>query len=243
MATLIFDLETVGQKWEDIPESTQYTLTKWIGRQPTSDEEKDRLSEGVKERLGLSPLTGQIVSLALYDIERKLGTVYFVADGSVTDYKNTNTTYKVRTETEILEDFWETARSYDIFVTFNGRSFDIPFLLHRSIICNVRPSVELMSNRYLTQQSYPYHVDLLDEYTFYGAMPRRPSLQLLCGAYGIAYEKEGMGGEDIAEFFLQKKFRDIAEKNAADVLATTELYERWKQYLAPRHWLNVVEGL
>lgn len=241
MATLIFDIETTGKNWDDIPVSTQYALTKWIGQQPVSDAEKERLSEEAQEKLGLSPFTGEVISLALYDLERKQGVVYFVADDSVLDYQEDGWKYKVRTEKEMLEDFWESARSYDVFVTFNGRSFDVPFLIHRSLILGVRPTVELTGQRYLSRQTSPYHVDLLDEFSFYGAMRRRPSLQLLCNSYGIAYVKEGMGGEDVTEFFALKKFRDIAEKNSADVVATTELYEKWKTNLAPASFINGVE--
>jgi DNA polymerase elongation subunit (family B) len=241
MATLIFDIETTGKNWDDIPESTQYALTKWIGQQPISDAEKERLSEEAQEKLGLSPFTGEVISLAMYDVERKQGVVYFVADDSVLDYQEDGWKYKVRTESDMLEDFWESAKSYNVFVTFNGRRFDVPFLLHRSLIVGVRPSVELTGQRYLTRQTPPYHVDLLDEFSFYGAMHRRPSLQLLCNSYGIPYAKEGMGGEDVTEYFSQKKYRDIAEKNAADVRATTELFEKWKTNLAPTSFINGVE--
>ena len=241
MATLIFDIETTGKDWDSIPEATQYALTKWIGQQPISDVEKDRLSEAAKEKLGLSPFTGEVISLAMYDLERKQGAVYFAADGSVTDYNDGDWKYKVRTEKELLEDFWETARSYDAFVTFNGRTFDIPFLLHRSLINDVRPTKELTGQRFLNRQNPPYHIDLLDEFSFYGAMQRRPSLQLLCDAYTIPYEKVGMGGEDVTEYFTHKRFRDIAEKNAADVVATTALYEKWKTNLAPASFINAVE--
>jgi uncharacterized protein YprB with RNaseH-like and TPR domain len=241
MATLIFDIETVGKDWNSVPESTQYALTKWIGMHPVSDLEKDRLSEVAKETLGLSPFTGEVISLAMYDLERKQGAVYYEADDSVTDHTSGDWKYKVRTEKDLLEDFWETARSYDVFVTFNGRTFDVPFLLHRSLMLGVRPTQELTGQRYLNLQKPPYHIDLLDEFSFYGAMQRRPSLQLLCESYGIPYEKSGMGGEDITEFFAQKKFRDIAEKNAADVVATTTLFEKWKTNLAPASFINAFE--
>ena len=241
MGTLIFDIETTGKDWANIPESTQYVLTKWIGQRPVSDEEKERLNAEAQEKLGLSPFTGTIISLAMYDMERQAGAVYFVADGSVVDYEVDGWKYKVRTEVEILEDFWETAGNYDVFVTFNGRTFDVPFLLHRSLITGVRPTKELTGPRYISRQTLPYHVDLLDEFSFYGAMQRRPSLQLLCDAYGIAYEKDGMGGEDVAEIFCSKKFRDIAEKNAADVMATKALFETWKHNLAPTSFINSVE--
>ena len=241
MATLIFDIETIGKDWDSISESTQYSLTKWIGQQPVSDQEKDRLSEAAKEKLGLSPFTGEVVSLAMYDVERGQGAVYFTADDSVNDYKVGDWKYKVRSERQLLEDFWETSHSYDVFVTFNGRTFDVPFLLHRSLMQGVRPTKELIGQRYLSRQNSPYHVDLLDEFSFYGAMQRRPSLQLLCEAYKIPYEKEGVGGEDITELFSKKQYRDIAEKNAADVVATTKLFETWKTNLAPASFINSIE--
>jgi DNA polymerase elongation subunit (family B) len=241
MATLIFDIETAGKDWDAIPESTQYSLTKWIGQKPVSDDEKDRLSAQAQEKLGLSPFTGEVISLAMYDLERKTGAVYFAADDSVTDYVDGDWKYKVRTEKQLLEDFWETARSYNVFVTFNGRSFDVPFLLHRSLMLDVRPTVELTGQRYIDRQNPPYHVDLLDEFSFYGAMQRRPSLQLLCDSYNISYEKDGVGGEDITEFFVNKRFRDIAEKNAADVTATVLLFEKWKRNLAPMSFVNAAD--
>jgi len=177
----------------------------------------------------------------MYDLERQIGAVYFVADDSVTDYQDGVWKYKGRTEKELIEDFWESARSYDVFVTFNGRTFDVPFLLHRSLIAGVRPTVELTGQRYITRQTAPYHVDLLDEFSFYGTMNRRPSLQLLCSAYGVGYEKEAVGGEDVADLYSTKQFRDIAEKNAADVTATTTLYDRWRQDLAPASFINAIE--
>ena len=140
----------------------------------------------------------------------------------------------------MLEDFWKGAKSYDTFVTFNGRSFDAPFLMHRSIAQEVVPSVNLMEGRYLYQQKTIRHVDLQDQLTFYGAMMRKPSLHLFCRAYGIESPKvAGVSGDDVAELFMQKKFRDIALYNARDVAATTKLYEKWLNYLAPATFKDI----
>jgi hypothetical protein len=83
-------------------------------------------------------------------------------------------------------------------------------------------------------------VDLLDELTFYGAMKRQP-LHMYCRAYGIESPKGEGGGAEVAELFRMKKFRDLAAYNARDVVATTELYLKWKQYLAPASFLNAIE--
>lgn len=240
MATLIVDIETKASKWGELPGITRASLTHWIDKGNYSEEEKAKKIEEVKARLAFSPFTASIISLAVYDVERKTGAVYFVSDTADESFVVDDFTYKQRTEKEILEDFWEGSNSYDTFVTFNGRNFTLPFLRHRSGMLDVKPTTDIAASRYVTKQSLPYHVDLLDEFSFHGSMPHRPSLQLLCGAYGVD-NTSLLAGEDIAEAFAEKRFRYIAEKNAGDVQSIALLYEKWKEYLAPRSFINKTE--
>jgi len=242
MATLILDIETVGHDWEEIDEITQQSLTKCSVHGNESKADKAAHLVEVKRHLALSPFTGSIASLAIYDLERSLGAVYYVSETPGETFSDESFTYKERTEKEILEDFWEGAREYDTFVTFNGRTFDLPFILQRSVINGVKPTLDIARSRYLTKQTIPYHVDLLDEMTFYGSLRKRPSLHLACLSYGIMSPKiGGVTGEAVAELFQRKKFRDIATYNARDVVAILALYEKWKQYLAPASFLNSLE--
>ena len=235
MRTLILDIETVGTAWSELDSVTQGMLTRWIDRTAKNNTEHELLLQDIKAGLGFSPLTGQIVVLGVYDVERGEGTVYSVADGeAATDSSEGKFLYKTRTEAELLREFWDGVREYEVVVTFNGRAFDLPFIIHRSLTHSLTPSVDLMRYRYLTQQSVPYQVDLQDQLTFYGAMSKRPSLHLFCRAYGIESPKvDGVSGDDVAELFKQKKFHDIAKYNARDLIATAELYKRWQTHLAP----------
>lgn len=241
MATLIFDIETVGETWGEIDDTTKTVLTRWIERTAKTDDERHAQILDLSQSLGFSPLTGKIVAIGLYDLERKQGAVYYTGEEGEQDEQVGECMLKQRSEKEMLEDFWEGAKSYDTFVTYNGRGFDVPFLLHRSVVKNVMPTCDLMEGRYLYQQKHVRHVDLQDQLTFYGAMFRKPSLHLFCRAYGIESPKgEGVSGDDVAELFAQGKFRDIARYNARDVRATTELYEKWLTYLAPETFKNEV---
>jgi len=232
MSTLIFDIETVGESWEDFDDTTKEVLTRWVERTARSEEERKSGVRDIKEGLGFSPLTGFVVAIALYDLERRQGVVYYTGQGDETDEDFDEYVLKQRNEAEMLEDFWEGAKSYETLVTFNGRGFDVPFLLHRSVVHGIKPSVDLMRGRYLYQQKDVKHIDLQDQLTFYGAMMRRPNLHLFCRAYGIDSPKAGgVAGDDVAELFASKKFRDIARYNARDVIATTELYKKWLYYL------------
>lgn len=189
----------------------------------------------------LSPYKGQIVSLAMYDIVRNLGVVYYVSGAKDETFTDDSFTYKSRSEKELLEDFWSSATEYDAFVSFNGRAFDVPFLYIRSVALGVRPSVEIARQRYVTKQSTPYHVDIFDEFTFHGSVSKKPSLSVLCDAIGIDNPKLHMSGEDITEFFLAKKIEEIARYNAKDVVAITKLYEKWLTNLAPKSFINALE--
>jgi len=241
MSTLVVDIETIGNDWNSLSVASQLSLTKWINKQEgATDEVVGRQLTEVKSRLSLSPFTAKIVSLAMFDIERNIGAVYFSSGAEDDSFKSDSFLYKSRSEKEILEDFWEGARSYDNFVTFNGRSFTMPFLYHRSAINKLRPTVDIARDRYLIRQSLPYHVDLLDEFTFYGAVQKRPSLAVLCNAYEVDLQSS-VKGEDIAELFQQNRFRDIAKHSSSDVMAIKSLYEKWRDYLAPQVFINASE--
>ena len=248
MATLVFDIETIGTNWDELGETTQTALTKWIAKSTNTTGQATEYVQQVKDGLGLSPLTGTIASLAMWDVERKQGVVYVVvpddtaATNPQTAAKETEQGYTIRycNESQLLEDFWDGARSYDIFVSFNGRRFDVPFLLHRSVAWQVKPTVVLAKNQYLKLQTYPYHVDLQDELTFYGAMYRRPSLHLFCQSYGITSPKEHADGSSVVGLVRSGAYLDLATYNAADVVATHELYERWKEYLAPASFIHTI---
>lgn len=233
MATLIFDIETVGESWNEFDEVTQKVLTRWIDRVAKTEEDKANQYKDLKSELGFSPLTGFVVAIGLYDVERQQGAVYYTGEGNEIDERVGDYVFKQRSEKEMLEDFWEGARSYDTFVTFNGRSFDVPFLLHRSVAHLVKPTQNLMSGRYLYQQRTVRHVDLQEQLTFYGAMHRRPSLHLFCRAYGIKSPKgNGVSGDEVSTLYKNKQFLNIAKYNMDDVIATTALYEKWDRYLS-----------
>ncbi len=226
MATLVFDIETVGEEWGNLDEITQNVLTNWVDKVAKSEEEHLAMIKDIQNGLGFSPLTGKVVAIALYDLERQRGAVYYTGKGDEPDEDWQNYRLKQRSEAEMLREFWRGAEAYDTFVTFNGRCFDVPYLYHRSAINDITPTKNLLEGRYKSQQRSCRHIDLQDEMTWYGAMNKRPSLHLFCRAYGIVSPKmEGVSGDDVAELFRREKFRDIALYNIRDVIATTELYQ------------------
>lgn len=232
---LVFDIETIGVDFDSLDEATQHSLTRWIKRQAGDDEGKyNALLTDLKEGLGFSPLTGEIVAIGVFDTERNKGVVYFQApDKEEKEYADDNFIFKPQTEKEMLKAFWQGVQRYNEFVSFNGRMFDVPWLMIRSAVHRIKPTRNLMSNRYLRYQAEGVkHIDLQDQLAFYGAVRRRGNLHLYCQAFGIKSPKgEGITGDDVGRLFKEKKYKEIAEYNSWDLIATGELYKIWRQYI------------
>jgi DNA polymerase elongation subunit (family B) len=235
MPKLIFDIETVGEDFDSLDETTKEVLTRWIKKEADNKKEYEAELEDLKNRLGFSPLTGEIVCIGVLDYEKDKGAVYFQAPGAnEEEFEEGGFKFKPMTEAKMLFNFWEGAKNYQEFVSFNGRSFDAPFLTVRSAIHKIRPTKDLMSNRYIRSQDYDSkHIDLFDQLTFYGAMRRKGGLHLWCRAFGIKSPKsEGITGDDVSRLFREKKYKEIARYNAGDLRATRNLYQYWKDYIA-----------
>lgn len=233
MSRLVFDIETTGEDFESLDETTQAALTGWIERQADSPEEYEKELNNIKNGLGFSPYTGSIVAIGSLDVDADQGGVYYAAPGeTIPDSEENGIKFRAMSEKEILEKFWEVAKDYNEFISFNGRSFDAPFIYMRSAINKVRPTKNLMEGRYAYMQRNCRHVDLMDELTFYGAVFKRPSLHLVCRAFGIKSPKaDGITGDDVARLFKEKKFLDIAKYNVGDLYATRDLYQYWDKYI------------
>jgi hypothetical protein len=157
--------------------------------------------------------------------------VYYQAPGSEPVESDENgIVYASGTESEILGKFWRTIGFYEQFITFNGRSFDCPFLMVRSAIHKVKPSKNLVPYRYGDD-----HIDLYDRLGFFGAVRRTMSLHMWCQAFGIRSSKSGgIDGYEVPRLFREGRYLDIARYCFDDVRATTELFEYWNAFINVR---------
>lgn len=234
MSTLVIDIETVGEKFDAMDDVTQHNLTRWIERESRDDAEYEARLKDVKEGLGFSPLTGEVVAIGMLDVEKDAKVVYFQAPGEEFGrFEEEGVTYEQLTEAQMLLKFWNGAQKYNELVTFNGRGFDLPFLVTRSAVQGIRPSKDFLSNRYLSSQRFDAkHIDLQDQLSFYGAVMRKGSLHLWCRAFGIESPKAGgVTGDDVRELFEAKRYKDIARYNVRDIVATRDLFVKWEKYI------------
>ncbi|MBF0505889.1 MAG: ribonuclease H-like domain-containing protein [Nitrospirae bacterium] len=220
MSRIIFDIETCGTEFGSLDPAVQEYFLKGA----VAEEEVIRVKEG----LSLYPLTAEVITIGMLNPDTGKGAVYFQTPGDMLlPFEEEGILYECGTEKEILEKFWSAIRTYDQFITFNGRGFDCPFILIRSARHKIKPLRELMPNRY----SGP-HIDLFDQLSFFGTSRKRFSLDMWCRTFDIKSPKaDGISGRDVKELFGAKRYIDIARYCAGDLRATKELFLIWENYL------------
>lgn len=223
MSRIILDIETAGQDLDSLdPAVREYMLR--------GAETKEEIRE-VGDSLSLYPLTGEVVAVGLLNPETLKGAMLYQAPGEHPrlPLEEDGVAFEAfPDEKSLLIKFWETIKNYSQVVTYNGRGFDCPYLIVRSAVHRIKPTKELMPNRYSDD-----HLDLMDRLGFFGAVRRRFSLDMWCRAFGIKSPKEEVSGHEVPEMFRKGRHLEIARYCARDLFATRELLLYWEKYFRP----------
>lgn len=112
-------------------------------------------------------------------------------------------------------------------VTFNGRAYDVPLLLLRSLAHTVPSAPILKKIAFAKPWENDTHVDLLNALTFGGATGRY-SLEAYCRAFGVDNPKAHGDGSAVAQLVTERRADDLIDYCTADVRATARLLEVWQ---------------
>lgn len=214
--TLVFDIETLGKKFEELDEVEQdYLLNNLEKAEPDK--------EIAKNKTALYSIFGKVCAIGAVDFNKNTGVVLSLSDKDIQP-ENEKFTYKVfKTEKELLEEFWKLTQNYEQFVTYNGDNFDFPYLMIRSGINRVKMPFEIKkwgSDKFIDLQN-----KIRQNHGF--------KLEMLCKAFGIKNPKgEGVHGDQVSELYNAGEFNKIADYVARDAVATNELYSIWKEFMS-----------
>lgn len=211
--TLVFDLETVpAHDPATLPEGVLAAIHRHAAR------------DGCEPELvmSLSPLFGQVVSMAFTDGEEADGEVWALAveppGGAATAAPPW---MRLVPERALIQAFWLLAAQAEVVVSFNGRNFDVPFLVGRSLVHEIPARVDLLGNPYAVRP----HLDLYRVIST-GRSTGPASLDAVCWALGVESPKGAMDGAGVAPAFARGAIAEIAEYNRGDVRATAAVYRR-----------------
>lgn len=140
--------------------------------------------------------------------------------GYAVDDDEVDVLHNEENEAETLRQFWELAKNSDMFIGHNVMDFDLRFIYQRSIINNVKPTLDLNFARY---RSFPIY-DTMKEWVKWSN--NSIGLESLALALGIPTPKDGIDGSQVYDFYKKGKVQDILDYCKRDVETTRAVFKR-----------------
>jgi len=210
---LVFDLETVPQA--SLSNTQQLELMRKVERSKEFDKTTEENNvELIRKFQATSPYFGKIICIGIYfpTSEKKIALI--------------------GEEQVILERFWQFADSTlftGTFVTYNGLDFDVPFILHRSMVHGIKPTHErfMDTGRYQKNGCHRDVYKMLTKYDPSAAI----TLDLACDIFNVPSPKNGpVRAATVYDYYLKGDINLIAEYCMKDVIATYQLYDKARYY-------------
>ena len=124
-------------------------------------------------------------------------------------------------EKVILEEFWNIAKNYGSFITHNGYGYDVPFLMIRSIINQVKPSININTNKFSMLNSNHFDTMLFFSQNNVFTNPR---LDVVAKTLGINIGEGRFTGVEVERLFKENRLEDIKQHCKQDVEITEKVY-------------------
>ncbi|MHB8362861.1 MAG: ribonuclease H-like domain-containing protein [Patescibacteria group bacterium] len=185
----------------------------------------------VNEKAALSPLTGKIILIGiLTDATENHGTSIATEVGIV-DYsvaQDTNEKFLLQQFWEMLSDLWD--NGHQPLVTYNGKQFDLPYIISRSTIMgltkpNLLPSMKQLLSKYDSRD----HIDLFQTLNpNYGDYSSLNEWSYLTGDSNVL---EHNNASEIANWYETGQMDKIIEKNKMDLFKTYFLYNKVRSWI------------
>ncbi|MDD4937471.1 MAG: 3'-5' exonuclease [Candidatus Shapirobacteria bacterium] len=214
--TLVFDIETVGKKFEELDEREQDYL---LNNLEKGEEDKEK----AKNKIALYSIFGKVVAIGVWDFEKNKGKVLIISDKDLVPEKDSYEYFIFKDEKELLKGFWKLTTSFEKFVTYNGDNFDLPYLMIRSGINRIKMPFEI--KKWGSDKFIDLANKIRQSHSF--------KLEMLCKAFGIENPKEkGVEGSEVTKLFYNGEYQKIADYVARDAYSTNELYKIWKEFMS-----------
>ncbi|MBK6915404.1 MAG: ribonuclease H-like domain-containing protein [Ignavibacteriales bacterium] len=227
MRKIVFDIETCSLPFQSLTESQREYLLHFAEKEKDEVIKAEMINEAVRFT-SLYPFTAKVISIGIYDIEKDKSFVYYESKVEEEWFSEDDQIhFKGVSEENMIKSFWRIAEFADQVITFNGRNFDVPFLMLRSALLQIKPSKNYLKNRFDISR----HIDLLEQFTFFG-VTRKFNLDFYCQSFGIDSPKsKDITGMEVKSLYEAGRIKEIAIYCSKDVSATFQLYKIWNEYL------------
>ncbi|MHB1330725.1 MAG: ribonuclease H-like domain-containing protein [Minisyncoccota bacterium] len=219
MNKLFFDIETLPAN-ESSHKALKYLYDKKISKLGQELDKVPETFEKFLEKTSFDGAFGRICCIA------------YAINDEPTEYIE-----GAENEADMIKKFWEIAGKMDLLIGHNVRDFDLPFIMQRSAILNVKPSWNKFEEpgkkpwdmvKFLSFARYKNApiFDTMHEWSNWSDGRNSKSLEHLALAMSIPTPKEGIDGSQVASFYEQGKIKEICEYCMKDVETTRLVYKR-----------------
>lgn len=213
MHKLSFDIETIPQtSLSPIQEEEiERKVTNAMVRDPSQD--RNKLQEKL---MATSPYFGEIITIGMHLVQ--LGET----EGESKALYNVS-------EEEMLREFWDLlGKAEFLFISYNGLSFDVPFILNRSMKYGIKPTNKNFCNTVRFRKTPHFDAkEIISRWDRFSA----PTLHLATDLVGIPTPKDGeVKADGVFDAWKAGEIEKIAEYCIKDVEATYKLYDVLKDY-------------
>ena len=231
---IILDIETVANK--DCGLATYKAATI---QAPSNYKDEDKKNEYIAkarlklyDELALSPLTGKICLVGMMsDSSNPLFDDSVLIDDTKLSYLSAG--FDGTTEYQLIERSLKAIASYiddgSLIITYNGKKFDLPFLIQRAMILGIPrpqhfPNFDTLCGKYNNRTHYDLFDWLNPNYGSYS--------QLREWSYVMNHTDDlSDSGGNIELMYADGKFEEIKQKNKRDLLKTYYLYNAIKDWM------------
>jgi hypothetical protein len=212
---VVLDIETVQAPREEWARIAGVTLGAHLWAEGSDDlfaraeaDQRRQLEDELYEKSAFDGTFSRIVCIGLLMLTDTLE-----AQGAVAWY-GTN-------EKRLLEEFWTRLGHLrpSLFITHNGLSFDLPFIKKRSIIHQVKPSLDIPLAKFRTEPVY-------DTMAVWSNWEQRGWIKLDVLARALNVATKSGSGKQVAELWAKGAGKEIAEYCLQDTYVTYACYCR-----------------
>ena len=201
---ICFDIETIAEK-SMIPFLPEPEANKTLKDPVKITADITEKKKKQIEEMGLNPMTSMICCIGWMT---DAGPGHIMLAGESPEQ-----------EKDLLLAWWEAAKDYDHFVTFNGRSFDLRHILLHGMAYGVRPSVNIDKGRYNRGNHVDMRLVLSGEDKFASG-----TLDFYARKFLGQGKPEGMEGSKVAEYWEMGLYEDIGKYCESDCENAYRLY-------------------
>jgi predicted PolB exonuclease-like 3'-5' exonuclease len=197
---IVFDIETIPRQLDE----KMQMLLKYKLRNLPNNEEKE--VKATQHRF-LDPCYAEIKAIGVL----------------TTDAEEVSEIVIMGPEEYIITSFFDTiANSQNLFVSFNGFGFDIPFILSKAMLYGIKPTNARFCN--LIRYRNSPHFDIMQVFSSWGVF--KPNLRELSNLFGVGDSKDILEDKTTVEFLKTASDEEIAEYCMGDVRVTYELFKK-----------------